>query len=152
MSSVNYRGNNNVTNASGFVQMFYLLNPTNRGSQTVSVTCQLTSGPTACYWHANTVSLTGVGSYSTGVGTYGSSTNPTHSSVTCGAGNMIVSALGTNNVAVSSPNQTSRWVQSGTSNIESGYIQTAGDAASITFSMTANTAEWAGYALRFDHA
>lgn len=134
---------NNVTTAKGAVALYTLLNPTNRGAQTVSVTG---TAAVISNW-ANTVSYTGVGSVGSGVTNFGSSTNPTTGAVTSATGHMVVSILGTNQVAASSPTQTSRYSQSGTSSINSGYIQDAAGAATVTTAMTAAAALWAAVAV-----
>lgn len=136
-------GNNNLASTNGWIGIYKLLWTGGAGAQTVSVT-DTTS--TTSWWY-NTVAYTGVGSVSAPVTNGGSSTSPSVT-VTSATGHMVVSIMGIFDKAVSAPTQTSRYSQSGTSLIESGIIQDAAGASSVTFGMTVGgTAAWAALAV-----
>lgn len=135
------RGNNDVANATGFVAAYACKAP-NVGANTISITFPQTAN---CW--AQTVAYTGVRGLKIRKLNSGSSTNPTTGAVTSALGDMVWSILGTANVAVSAATQTSRFTQSGTSAIESGFIQDAAGAATVTSGCTANTAAWAALAV-----
>lgn len=132
--SIELGGNN--SDSSGHVALYILLNPTNRGSQTVGVT-----GPATAYdaW-MNSVSYTGVGSLGTPTAVGGSSTALSTGAITSAVGHMAVAILGTFNTTVASPTGgTSRYSQSSGSNCNSGFLMDASGAASVTMGCTGGT-------------
>lgn len=142
MNFKGFCGNNNVTNATGFVALYSYSGIGLQGAQTVSVTA-----PTTGFWWAQSVAYTGVANVSSIHTNFGNSTNPTTGAITSAPGDMVVSILGEPGKVCSAPTQTQRFLQSGTTNYESGCIQDAPGAATVTSAMTAATGLWAAAAV-----
>lgn len=136
MQLIGFKGNNNVANATGFCALYACVAP-NTGANTISLAVPRTE---VC--HLQTVAYTGVTGMVYRKVNSGSSTNPTTGAATSAAGDMVVSILGVGAKALSSATQTERWLQSGTSGIQSAGIQDAAGAATVTTAYSANTGAW----------
>jgi hypothetical protein len=121
-------GNNGATNATGWVAIYGLMNPTNRGSQTVTVT----GGADATDYWVSSLSFVNVATFPGSATGFAPFTSTSGSSSTASIGltaqaSMMVAILGAPNVTLSayagSP-VASRQVGgfSGTSSIESGQV------------------------------
>jgi hypothetical protein len=120
-------GNNDWSNNQASA-LYYLFNPTNRGTQTVSVTGLAASQP---FFWANTTSYTGVRSLGTPVTDYGYALqSPSVGPVASSINHMVVSILSRNAGAGPPTSHTVRWGESATSH--NGYIQDAPGAATVT--------------------
>lgn len=147
MTEIGREGNNAGSSPSGGVALFWLLNPGVTGAQSLAVTCNANSTPTAMdSWWANAVSYLGA----SGIGTpvmHGGTGSPSTGAVTSAVGHIVASILGSKTTAVSSPSGTSRYFQSGTTGFESGYLQDAPGAASVTETISTSTSTYAGVAV-----
>lgn len=133
--------NNNTTTTNGCVYVFTLMNPTNRGTQTVSVTGNLTS---VNGW-ANSVSYTGV-SIPSLAASYGASGNP-NISIPTSVDHTVVAVLGILDRTVTTLYGNERYIQSAASGtIESGIIADSNwfGSSPINLQMTPSSANsWA---------
>jgi hypothetical protein len=143
MTSVARVNSNNQT--AGFVELFRLINPPT-GANTVVVTPSATANAIS----AGSISFTGV-HQTTPLGTaataFGSSGTPTVAVTATTSGNMIVDAV-CNGAAVTSSNQTQRWLRNTNTSTAAGNGAAATAAAtgsSVTMSY-ATTSDWWGIA------
>jgi hypothetical protein len=126
---VNEMGNAAVANATGFVALYYLHNPP-VGVNTVSITAPVTGD-----WWANSVSYTGASAVKTAVTASGTSTTISTGAIPSAVKHRVVSVLGAVHT-ISTPSQTPRFSGASTSSFQSGYIQDAAGAATVTTTMT----------------
>lgn len=142
MKLLGYQGNNRVVNATGFVALYGYTASGINGAKTVSITCPITG-----YWNANSVAYTGVSGISGTYNNWGSSTDPTTGAITSATNHMVTSILGTYHVAPSAYSQTERFVGYNGTLYESGDIQDAAGAATVTTGLTCVTAAWGALAV-----
>lgn len=129
---------------SGFVQMFYLINPPT-GANTVSLTA---SGPGTFAIEGGSISFDGA-DQTTGIrnfnSAFGSSTTPS-ATITSTAGNMVV-AIVTNGNTIASSSQTSQYIANNTGGATGGGCCNAGATAagssSVNMSWTVSSDDWA---------
>lgn len=147
MIELGRQGNGTATSPSGGVALFGLLNPNDTGAQTVNTTCTADGSTAMDEWWANTTSYLGAAGVGAAVLNGGTATTGTTGAVTSAVGDMVAALIGHRNVAVVSTSGTARYTQSGTGAIESGVIQDAPGAASVTITQTATAAPYAAIAV-----
>lgn len=143
MTHLGHIGGNN-SDSTAHVALYGLLNPTNRGTQTVSIT---PAGGAFFFW-SNSASYTGVASLAAAVTNAGSSTAVTTGAKASAVGRMMVSQIGIFGQNVSAPTQTVRASSTVGSNCMAGYFQDAPGAATVTSACTgASATAWAAIAV-----
>lgn len=133
---------NNAT--TGFVQMFYMINPPS-GTNTVSLTI---AGPTTAALEGGSLCFNGVDQV-TGIqhfnSAFGSSTTPS-ATITSATGNMVV-AFVTNGDVIASSSQTSRYIVNNTGGATAAGCcnagATAAGGASVAMGWTVTNDNWA---------
>lgn len=147
MIELGRNGNATATSPSGGVALFALLNPNDKGAQTVNAVCTADASTAMDEWWANAVSYVGVGGLGAAVMNSGTATTGTTGPVGSAVGDMVAALIGMRNVPVTANSGTARYTQSGTGTFESGVIQDAPGAASVTITQTATAATYAALAV-----